>query len=161
MVSVNCEETILGKETGFFSDMIVSSSQYNSSTPPFQASLLDTDRVPWCASDSDRSPYVQVDIRDVYIICAISTQGNHNENEWVETYQLQSSLDGTSWTDYKEGKQPRVSMTELFFFSVVGISPALFVHLKFIKKIYISVLLCFFFFFITDFPGELRQYLSR
>ena len=64
--------------------------------------------IPWCANRSDLSPYLEMDLVDVHVICALSTRGNPQGEHWVETYTLQSSLDGTTWADYKEGVQQRV-----------------------------------------------------
>ena len=57
---------------------------------------------------SDSSPYLQIDLQIPYIICAVSTQGNSQGSQWVESYTLQSSTDGTTWTDYKENGQVKV-----------------------------------------------------
>jgi len=56
----------------------------------------------WCAGTSDSKPYLQIDLQTLHIICAVSTQGNSQANEWVKTYTLQSSMDGSSWTNYTE-----------------------------------------------------------
>ncbi|RMX39562.1 hypothetical protein pdam_00006105 [Pocillopora damicornis] len=34
--------------------------------------------------------------------------GNSQADQWVKTYKLQLSTDGTTWTDYKEGGQIKV-----------------------------------------------------
>lgn len=54
----------------------------------------------WCAEASDPSPYLQFDLQTLHVICAVSTQGNSQEDEWVETYTLQSSTDDSHWIDY-------------------------------------------------------------
>ena len=56
----------------------------------------------WCAGTSDSNPYLQIDLQTLHIICAVSTQGNSQADEWVKTYTLQSSIDGSSWTNYEE-----------------------------------------------------------
>ena len=63
----------------------------------------------WCADKSDSNPYLQIDLQTLHIICAVSTQGNCQADQWVKTYTLQLSTDGTTWTDYKQlGEQVKV-----------------------------------------------------
>ena len=81
----------------------------SSSTPAKNSRLNYASESSWCARTSDTNPYLQIDLKTLHIICAVSTQGNSNANQWVETYTLQLSLDGTTWTDYKEsGGQVKV-----------------------------------------------------
>jgi len=62
----------------------------------------------WCAGTSDTSPYLQIDLQTLHIICAVSTQGNSQADEWVKEYTLQSSIDRSSWTNYVEIGQVKV-----------------------------------------------------
>jgi len=62
----------------------------------------------WCAGTSDSNPYLQIDLQTLHIICAVSTQGNAQAEEWVKNYTLQSSIDGSHWTDYTELGQVKV-----------------------------------------------------
>ena len=63
----------------------------------------------WCASTEDAKPYLQIDLETIHIVCAVSTQGNPNADQWIETYTIQVSTDGTTWTDYKEHGHNKVS----------------------------------------------------
>ena len=63
----------------------------------------------WCASSRDAKPYLQIDLETIHIVCAVSTQGNPNADQWIETYTIQVSTDGTTWTNYKEHGQNKVS----------------------------------------------------
>ena len=62
----------------------------------------------WCAATSDSNPYLQIDLQTLHIICAVSTQGNSQADQWVKTYKLKLSTNGSTWTDYKEGGQVKV-----------------------------------------------------
>ena len=95
-------------ETGFYPDMVVSSSQYNASTSASHSFMSHAVGLAWCAARSDLSPYLEMDLVDVHVICALSTRGDPQGEHWVETYTLKSSLDGATWSDYKEGDQQRV-----------------------------------------------------
>ena len=62
----------------------------------------------WCARPSDTNPYLQIDLQTLYIICAVSTQGNSQADHWVKNYTLQFSNDGKTWMVYREGGQIKV-----------------------------------------------------
>ena len=80
----------------------------NSGTPAKNARLRSRAGA-WCAEEKgDLAPYLEVDLGSLHVICAVATQGNSKADQWVETYQLQSSSDRKTWTDYKEGGQVRV-----------------------------------------------------
>ena len=82
---------------------ITASSVQSARTPAKNARVNYTGGSSWCAGASDPRPYLQIDLQTLHIICAVSTQGNSQEDEWVETYTLQSSKDGLVWTDYNAG----------------------------------------------------------
>ena len=62
----------------------------------------------WCAGTNDTNPYLEIDLQTLHVICAVSTQGNSQADQWVKTYKLQLSTNGSTWTDYKEGGQVKV-----------------------------------------------------
>ena len=108
-LSGSCEDQPLGMENKTIPDgNLTSSSVLNSGTPAKNARLRYSAGGPWCAAESDSAPYLQVDLGSLHVVCAVATQGNSKADQWVETYQLQSSTDETTWTDYKEGGQVRV-----------------------------------------------------
>ena len=67
----------------------------------------------WCAATSDTNRYLQIDLQTLHIICAVSTQGNPQSDDWVETYTLQLSTDGTTWTDFTEFGQVKVCFSQM------------------------------------------------
>ena len=67
----------------------------------------------WCAGTSDTNPYLQIDLQTLHIVCAVSTQGNSQVDQWVKNYTLELSMDGTTWTDYKEGGQIKVPVWDI------------------------------------------------
>ena len=71
----------------------------------------------WCASTSDNKPYLEIDLQTFHIICAVSTQGDSLTDNWVKTYSLQISTDGTFWTNYNEFGKVKVNWIPLFSFS--------------------------------------------
>ena len=87
---------------------ISASSVQNANTPAKNGRLNYTSGSSWCAGTSDSNPYLQIDLKTLHIICAVSTQGNSQADQWVKTYTLQFSTNGTTWTDYQEGGQVKV-----------------------------------------------------
>ena len=88
---------------------INASSVESASTPAKNGRLNYTSGSSWCAGTSDTNPYLQIDLQMLHIICAVSTQGNSQADQWVKTYTLQLSTNGITWTNYKElGGQVKV-----------------------------------------------------
>ena len=97
----------LGMESESIPDnKIKASSEKNANTVAKNGRLNSASS--WCAETSDSNPYLQIDLQTLHIICAVSTQGNSQANQWVKTYKLKMSTDGSTWTDYKEGGQVKV-----------------------------------------------------
>lgn len=94
----SCNDLDLGIGSGSIPDDKITAS--SARTPAKSGRLGYTAGPSWCAEASDPRPYLQIDLQTLHVICAVSTQGNSQEDEWVETYALQSSTDGSNWTDY-------------------------------------------------------------
>ena len=58
----------------------------------------------------DNNAYLQIDLGVPHVLCAVGTQGNSKADQMVTSYTLQTSLDGKTWTDYKEQNQIKVIM---------------------------------------------------
>ena len=96
-------------ESGSIPDnSITASSEKNANTAAKNGRLNYISGSSLCAATSDSNPYLQIDLQTLHIICAVSTQGNSQADQWVKTYKLQLSTDGSTWTDYKEGGQVKV-----------------------------------------------------
>ena len=94
---------MLGMASGYILDTdITSSSAQNTSTPAKNARLNYIKGSSWCAAANDSKPYLQIELDRLYIICAVSTQGNSQGEQWVKSYKLQLSKDGVTWKDYTE-----------------------------------------------------------
>ena len=88
---------------------ITASSEQSANTPAKNGRLNYASGSSWCAGTSDTNPHLQIDLQTLHIICAVSTQGNSKADQWVKTYKLQLSTDGTTWTNYTElGGQAKV-----------------------------------------------------
>ena len=100
----------LGMENGVIPDSkITASSELNAGTPAKNGRLNYAAGPSWCAQTNDNNPYLQIDLQSLHVICAVSTQGNSEADEWVETYLIQTSTDGIHWTDYDDDGHQKVS----------------------------------------------------
>ena len=54
----------------------------------------------WAASTNDKNQWLQVKFSQIFQISGVATQGRADATQWVETYKLEYSTDGSSWTDY-------------------------------------------------------------
>ena len=103
-------------ESGSIPDSkITASSEKNANTAAKNSRLNSPSS--WCAGTSDSNPYLQIDLQALHIICAVSTQGNSQADQWVKNYTLQSSIDGSTWIDYAEIGQVKV-MCEMNHYSI-------------------------------------------
>ena len=125
-----CSHLDLGMESGSIPDNnIAASSIKDASTPASNSRLNFSSGSSWCAGASDSNPYLRIDLQTPHIICAVSTQGNSQADQWVKEYTLQSSTDGSSWTNYTEIGQVKV-MCELNHY--------VFIHKKMIQTYFCS-----------------------
>ncbi|XP_044164304.1 uncharacterized protein LOC114948378 [Acropora millepora] len=110
--SASCEQDSLGLENNVLipDSWLTSSSKLNANTPAKNGRLNYTAGQSWCASSSDIYPYLEIDLQILHIICAVSTQGNHQADQWVKTFSLQSSTDGKTWTNYTEDDQVSIKI---------------------------------------------------
>ena len=100
----SCERDAIGLENNLLipDSWLTASSELSANTPAKNGRLNYTAGPSWCASSSDNYPYLEIDLQIVHIICAISTQGNHQADQWVKTFSMQSSTDGRTWMNYTD-----------------------------------------------------------
>ena len=69
----------------------------------------------WEPKTNGHDDYLQIDLLYEYIICAVATQGNPpaqtTAQEWTTEYKLRFSLNGTTFSPYKENKIDKVGMS--------------------------------------------------
>ena len=87
---------------------LTASSDFDNTTPARNGRLNYIASSSWCASSGDPTLYFQVDLQSVHIICAVATQGNSRADQWVKTYEVQYSTDGSNWLDYQENGNIKV-----------------------------------------------------
>ena len=85
---------MVGIANGIIADQaLLASSVASQLTPAKNGRLNLTSGSSWCASSRDTTPYLQVDLGAVYVICVVATQGNSRADQWVKTYQIRYSTD--------------------------------------------------------------------
>ena len=72
-------------------------------------------KMAWEPKTNGRDDYLQIDLLYEYIICAVATQGSppsqSQAQEWTTEYKLIFSLNGTTFSPYKENKIDKVGMS--------------------------------------------------
>ena len=89
---------------------ITASTQYNSQHAPLGGRLHFQDQINsqgqitqiggWAAAVNDVNQFLQIKFGQIYQISGVATQSRADSNQWVKSYKLQYSTDGSSWTDY-------------------------------------------------------------
>ena len=55
----------------------------------------------WCSRKKDSNDeWLQIYFGDLFTVCRVDTQGDVNGAEWVTTFKLSFSTDGSSWFTY-------------------------------------------------------------
>ena len=72
-------------------------------------------KMAWEPKTNGHDDYLQIDLLYEYIICAVATQGSppsqSQAQEWTTEYKLRFSLNGTTFSPYKENKIDKVGMS--------------------------------------------------
>uniref|UniRef100_A0A671PPQ5 Contactin-associated protein-like 5 n=1 Tax=Sinocyclocheilus anshuiensis TaxID=1608454 RepID=A0A671PPQ5_9TELE len=78
-----------------------SSSHFSDSRAAYFAKLNKRDGGGgWSPESTDRSPWLQVDLKDRMEVTAVATQGRHGSNDWISAYMLLYSDTGRIWKQY-------------------------------------------------------------
>ena len=56
----------------------------------------------WAALTNDVNQYLQIKFGQIYQISGVTTQGRSDAAQWVTSYKLEYSLDGSSWIYYPD-----------------------------------------------------------
>ena len=57
----------------------------------------------WCTKEAGgNNEWLQVDLGKLIQACGLATQGDRNGGEWVKTFKLSYSSDGTNWDTYRD-----------------------------------------------------------
>ena len=89
-------------------NQLTASTYYSSGYMPKHGRLYDILGDAWCALTANGTDdWLQVDFGTLFVVCAVSTQGNKIRNQRITEYKLSSSLQGSFWTSYtdKNGRE--------------------------------------------------------
>lgn len=67
----------------------------------------------WSARGNDVEPWLQVDFRGKITVVKVATQGRFDADQWVESYSLSYSQDGTHFVVYKQVGEVKVGYSSL------------------------------------------------
>jgi hypothetical protein len=76
---------------------------------PQRARLNYKDWNGWAAKDNNVNQWLQVKFANKTFVSGVATQGYNGHKEYVKTYQISISNDGSVWKPYKEDGQIKVS----------------------------------------------------
>ena len=54
----------------------------------------------WAALHNDQNQYLQIKFGQIFQITGVVTQGRADAAQWVKSYKLEHSTDGSTWTYY-------------------------------------------------------------
>ena len=108
---IACSSSAVGVQNSLAvpDNRFTASTFYSNSYRPQQARLDGS--FGWTSTGPGRdTSWLQIDLGDVNVICAVTTQGSGaSHDEWTESYKLNLSLSNSDWEYYKEGGTDKVS----------------------------------------------------
>ncbi|KAL9978371.1 hypothetical protein ACROYT_G015872, partial [Oculina patagonica] len=105
----NCKacNSALGLESEKIPDAaITASSYYDHRYTPSHVRL--NSPTAWIIGRLPGPHWLQVDLGQTMAIKEVATQGRHDHQQWVISYSISSSVDGTDWVMYMEGNAENV-----------------------------------------------------
>ncbi|GFN75363.1 sco-spondin [Plakobranchus ocellatus] len=103
-------EPMCTREMGLQSQRIVEDKQLTASSnldghgPEMGRLLENSYQGSWIPALDDKDPYIQVDFKEPKLVSAVVTQGEGDDNKWVEEYQVMYSLDGVDFLPYSDNQ---------------------------------------------------------
>ena len=93
-------------ESGHLSDSALSASTYHSANHIPQLSRLNKLSVggkagAWCTRTNNGNEWLQVYFGRETTVTKVATQGRYDGNQWVMSYSLSYSVDGSHWAWYR------------------------------------------------------------
>ena len=98
----------LGIEKGSITNaQITASTQHGSPYRSYDA-RLNSKRGSWIPTSFNTHQWLQVDLGKKTSVTEIKTQGRYNYDQWVTSYRVSYSNDGSSFQTYKENNKDKV-----------------------------------------------------
>ncbi|XP_078358616.1 uncharacterized protein LOC144643290 isoform X2 [Oculina patagonica] len=103
-ISTACQTQAIGVASKL-PDKSFSASSSRSGNEPYRGRLNGYGA--WSPSkNNDADDYLQIDLGDAFVICAVATQGHPLQDEWTTSYKLHLLL--TEWIIYKEKNTEKI-----------------------------------------------------
>ena len=98
--------------------MLTASSMYNHYYGPWNARLharnYGSIRGGWVAKYRNRNQWIQIDLGVVTRVKRIATQGRYDANQWVKSYTVSYSSDGSRFYPVKHGRRIKVTVSSIY-----------------------------------------------
>ena len=103
----------LGMESRIIQDShITASTEYSSAYGPRYARLNSAAGAgSWSAGINEINQWLQIDFLDKTTVSKVASQGREQIAQWVKSYSLSYSMDGSNFEDYKKSGEAKVSPT--------------------------------------------------
>ena len=88
------------------SDKRFTASSFLANNKPYKARLRNTLGAWLPSSNKNANDYLEVELGDVFFICAVATQGHPLRRQWTKSYKLHLFL--RNWITYKENNSEKV-----------------------------------------------------
>ena len=114
-----CSGTAVGVQSSLAvpDHRFTASSYYDSRYLPHFARLDRTVNGGWTSTSKDKATsWLQIDLGDVNVICAVTTQGRYGFDEWTKSYKLSLSLNNNSWPVYNEQGSEKVNFLKEIYY---------------------------------------------
>ena len=92
-------------------EQITASSQYQTPYGSHNA-RLNSKSGSWIPTINNGNQWLQVDLGKKTWVTEIKTQGGHNYGQWVTSYRVSYSNDGSNFQAYKENNKDKVETIE-------------------------------------------------
>ncbi|XP_048580701.1 receptor-type tyrosine-protein phosphatase S-like isoform X3 [Nematostella vectensis] len=103
--SGNCYDSPLGMQNKQISGNQITDS--SGAQIGDKARLAYTEGASWCILGASIGRYLEIDLGTPHIVCGLATQGNSVADQWVLSFKLTFSPDGSVYKDYKENGETR------------------------------------------------------
>lgn len=91
---------------GSYSDKSFRASSFLATNEPYKARLRNTIGA-WLPNDNNNADdYLEIELGDVFFICAVATQGHPYREEWTKSYKMRLFL--KNWITFKENNVEKV-----------------------------------------------------
>ena len=67
----------------------------------------------WVARTLNQGEWLQIDLGEERLLTKLATQGRPSFDQWVRTYKILFSSDGTSWKEYEENGSVKVTVVQV------------------------------------------------